>query len=80
MFIGFIIATEWIVVKYIMQYYRKTKEPKMKTKPNIDTSKIPSAVEMAIYYVPLIIGTATYSIINLAFLNIALTDIIRRNI
>ncbi len=80
MFIAFIIATEWIAVKFIMQYYLKTQDAKIKAKPNIDISKMPSAVEMAIYYVPLIIGTATYTILNLTFLNIALTDISRRNI
>lgn len=35
---------------------------------------------MAIYYVPLVIGTMIYTAMNLQFINVALVDIQRRNI
>jgi hypothetical protein len=46
----------------------------------MDMSRIPSSAEMAIYYVPLVIGTMIYTAMNLQFINVALVDIQRRNI
>jgi uncharacterized membrane protein YhdT len=42
--------------------------------------RTPHAAEMAIYYIPIIMGTTMYAMMNFAFINLALTDISRRNI
>jgi hypothetical protein len=79
MMIGFFVAIEWIVVKYIMMFIQSRKIAKMKVKPLIDKSRVPSTAEMAIYHAPIIMGTMMYGMMNFAFINLALVDISRRN-
>ena len=56
-----------------------SKIAKMKVKPLIDKSRVPSTAEMAIYHAPIIMGTMMYGMMNFAFINLALVDISRRN-
>jgi hypothetical protein len=56
--IALIIAVESIAVKMIMNYLQKRKDAKMNVMPTLDTSQTPSSRELALYYVPLVFGTA----------------------
>jgi len=53
----------------------------MKVKPVITRELYPvNTAEMLIYYIPVIMGTTLYAFMNLQFINLALTDVSRRNI